>query len=305
MDVSFFRKAKGLATPYLRAIARAHRTERNAVENELETSHTSRDGKGWNHYNSPATEYYRDDKNSFGDIVTKEDASEHIRRLRESIGAPIAVIDVFGQVQASADIGADVSIGWTLVNTSTIKAFERHFRQRPYPQHKEEMVDQQRIMYYGGVFDTDQRADALKTLSSDLTSTKSKLGLITFRPYGGAAAYANNPAAQIKLYDAVLRPLFEQLVEGGRVYLNSSLLIGMPFLQVILEEQHGITFKANAAGTTYVIEKTSGSASLEAFRHVMRRHPEWREEFKELKYAGAQSAARKYLMKYLDWYRGE
>ena len=161
---------------------------------------------------------------NFRALCSPEDVQRWVAELRNRHGK-IASLDVCGQLQAGIDAGADRSFGWSLESE-------------------------------GDIFDPKVRARILESIDTERASPEgAKLGLVFFRPVGGMEQYGRNKYAHLYLYEFILRPLYERLVDGGVMLISSLELAGMPLLAELLKQTPGVDVTHDESQQAYMLRK--------------------------------------------------
>ena len=237
---------KGLVSGELRNLrAKSKKTEEleDDVKDELRISI-------WNVHDTPLKELFEGghiaEEESFEGLgVTGDDVGAWVS-AQQAKGMKIATLDVMGQTRAGLETGANRAHAWSLADV-------RHWNAEIDP--KEEITE-------GDIFRTGPRKEVLDKLDIDKSENGTELGVVFFRPVAGVKEMWGSKYGQLYLYEFILRPLYERLVDGGMVFMSSQYLAGMPLLGELLKHSDGVQFVSNEKKNGYMLRKKSPDSRL-------------------------------------------
>ena len=167
--------------------------------------------KGWGEYGNGAEGYFskRDiyQKVSFAGLDTLENIRAQIKRLKEK--GPVLGLDIMGQGLAGIELGCDKVFAFTLPSMASVHDNDGN-----------EGID----LVRGDIYEPKDQQSLMVRLEEQLESG-GKLGLVTFRPYGGIKMFKNKKDDNdfMTAY-ASLRGLFKQVYSkvtpGGLIFIE-------------------------------------------------------------------------------------
>ncbi len=176
---------------------------------------------------------------SFGHLIPFESAKHRLQDLRES-GVRNVVLDIMGQGRVGVDLGADLSVCWTL-------------NQMPNE------VLPHREVERGDIFEKKDRDELFRKLDERLQDHQ--LAAVFFRGVGGFGYYAQNTYALASLYKNILSPLYERAPVGALFYLNIDFGSNLPQKAMHALSTQGFRI-LGPDHKCYVLEKTAEKEKL-------------------------------------------
>ncbi|MFM2414648.1 MAG: hypothetical protein RI911_341 [Candidatus Parcubacteria bacterium] len=258
----FFRKPKK-EHHFLRERDNIKAVAREMVSTEHENANLAEDGRPWNHFDTKAQTFFSSAE--FGKIASLEEVKTWLDAYRNALPEnerTLFSVDVCGQLSLAKDLGIDERLALTLTNADS--------NLRPENEHDHYV--------FGDMLKTHIRTDFFTKIQEISKARKTGLDVVFFRPVGGLGETARSEFMHLYLYEYYFRPLYEQLRDGGRMFVAAPSLVMMQFLSTILQSVPGIQFKTDDEKKYYMITK-SGS-ELPDIRTVLERFPQFESEFK-------------------------
>jgi len=209
------------------------------ITEELQRAELRRNGlnRKWATYGSGAEQYFgRSTSDSFGGLITIDMIKERFEKISERTGKKIAVFEVFGQGRAGLELGADLSISWTLTDERVLDP------------------DKHRA-YTGNIFEV-QKCDEVFKEWDEKFEPEFAMGLVISRPMGAMQEYGPSNEAFEIWAEHIFSGLYRRTPPGGILALEFSEAPAARFAEFTLFlENKGIAFHRDHLHQVIVIDK--------------------------------------------------